>query len=135
MVSPPDRSKSVSLDSIDRGVARVEDKKIPNSRDLLEIEEIKSVQLQNKLAHSRIKNVKADRKMRQTYAGRILRYLESYSATVGIMVIATGFEWTGFTLPTEIVATLVGSTAVAAIGLVGFIARGLFQSPPEEPFR
>lgn len=133
MASLPAKAKGVSLDSIDTGIARVEDKTSPNARDLLEGEEVKSVQLQNKLANSRIKNVKADRKMRKTYAGRILRYLEVYSIVVGILVIASGFGWTGFVLPSEIIATLVGSTAIAAIGLVGFIARGLFRSPPDNP--
>lgn len=103
---------------------------MPDARDLLEAEEIKTAQLQNKLAKSRIKNVKADRKMRKTYAGRILLYLEIYSIIVGAMVLAAGFGLWGFSLPVEILASLVGSTAVAAIGLVGFIARGLFQPPP-----
>ena len=89
-------------------------------------------QLENKLARSRIKNVKADRKMRKTNAGRILRYLEIYSGAVGVMVVVSGFGLGGFNLPPEILATLVGSTAVAAIGLVGFIARGLFRSPPSD---
>ena len=69
--------------------------------------------------------------MRKTYAGRILLYLEIYSLVVALFIITAGFNLLGFTLPVEILASLVGSTAVAAIGLVGFIARGLFRSPPE----
>ena len=126
----PSKPPELSLDSIDAGVSSVEGKKAPDVRDLLEAEEIKTAQLQNRLARSRIKNVKADRKMRKTYAARILLYLEVYSAVVGLMVIAAGYRIFGFALPTDILAILVGSTAVAAIGLVGFIARGLFQTPP-----
>ena len=71
--------------------------------------------------------------MRKTYAGRILCYLEIYSVVVALLVIASGFaNITGFILPVEILASLVGSTALAAIGLVGFIARGLFRAPPED---
>ncbi len=83
----------------------------------------------NELAISRLKDREADRKMRTDYAGRILRYLEGYSLTVAAMVLASGYKLWGFALPIEILASLVGSTALAAIGLVGFIARGLFQPP------
>jgi len=126
--SPPN---PISLESIDRGIARVEGKVTADARDRLEVEGVIAVQLQNKLARSQIKNVKADRKMRQTYAGRILRYLEFYSVSVATLIIASGFRLWGFELPVEILASLVGSTALAAIGLVGFIARGLFRPPPE----
>jgi hypothetical protein len=96
---------------------------------MLERASAERAQLDNDLARSRIKNVKADRKMRRTYAGRILLYLEVYSTVVGLMVVTSGFKLFGFSLPVEILASLVGSTALAAIGLVGFIARGLFQPP------
>jgi hypothetical protein len=38
----------------------------------------------------------------------------------------------GFSLEQGVLAALVGSTAVAAIGLVGFIARGLFRPAPHD---
>lgn len=130
---PPLLLPKLTLDSIDAGIARVEEKKVADARDLLEIEGVKAAQLKNKLARSYIKNVKADRKMRKTYAGRILGYLEIYSASVGLMVIAHGFKLWEFALPEVVLASLVGSTAIAAIGLVGFVARGLFKAPPENP--
>ena len=132
MASLPEKLPELSLESIDAGLASVEGKHAPDARDLLEAEEIKTAQLQNRLARSRIKNVKADRKMRKQYAARVLRYLEVYSVAVGLMVVASGFHVFGFNLPVEILASLVGSTALAAIGLVGFIARGLFQAPPPQ---
>lgn len=132
MASPPAKPPELSLESIDAGLPSVEGKQAPDARDLLEAEEIKTAQLQNRLARSRIKNVKADRKMRKQYAARVLRYLEIYSVAVGLMVLASGFHVFGFVLPVEILASLVGSTALAAIGLVGFIARGLFQAPPPQ---
>ena len=133
MASQLPKLPEISLDSIDKGIARVEEKKVADARDLLEIEGIKTVQLQNKLARSKIKNVKADRTMRKKYAGRILLYLEIYSGIVGTMVITHGFKLWDFALPEVVLASLVGSTAIAAIGLVGFVARGLFKAPPENP--
>jgi hypothetical protein len=118
-----------TLDDIDAGVPVVEEVERPDPQDLEERHAAERAQLELKLARSRIKNVKADRKMRKTYAGRILFYLEAYSVVVGLMVLAAGFKLWGFELPNEILASLVGSTALAAIGLVGFIARGLFRPP------
>ncbi len=89
--------------------------------------------LRNELARAYIKNIDADRDMRKTYAGRILLYLECYSAGVLILLLLSGFEFFSFKLEAGILAALVGSTALAAIGLVGFIARGLFKSPPAPP--
>ncbi|MDP5281052.1 hypothetical protein Q9Q95_19155 [Sphingomonas sp. DG1-23] len=126
--SPPERPE-IALDDIDTGIALVEDVRRPDPIDVAERVAAERAQLENDLARSRIKNVKADRRMRKTYAGRILLYLELYSLAVGAMVLIAGFRVGGFALPSEILATLVGSTAVAAIGLVGFIARGLFRSP------
>jgi hypothetical protein len=95
---------------------------------------VQAAALRNKLAQAYIDNLDADRAMRQTYAGRILKYLELYSAGVGALLLFEGFgKYVGFLLDKEVVTTLVGSTAVAAIGLVGFIARGLFRALPPPP--
>lgn len=129
MNSPKVDPAELPIELIDKGVARVKGKREPDPKDL---EEIRSSQLQNELTQSKIDDRKADREMRKTYAGRILRYLEIYSIVVALLVIASGFaNTTQFILPVEILASLVGSTALAAIGLVGFIARGLFRAPPE----
>lgn len=124
------QQRSITLDSIDKGVALAESKTAPDSMDLLEDERLQKVRLENKLSHARIKDVKADRKLRKKYANRILRFLECYAGVVGALVVADGLHSVWFHLEKEVVATLVGSTAVAAIGLVGFIARGLFRPPP-----
>ena len=128
--SPELAAPPLTLDDIDTGVPAVEIVEAKGKLDLLEEHRIEEARLRNELARSHIENVNADRDMRKDYASRILRYLEWYSGAVGIMIIGSGFSWTTFHLPVEIAATLVGSTAVAAIGLVGFIAQGLFKSPP-----
>lgn len=132
MLNLPKQTDLITLDDIETGIQAVEHVSRPDPQDLLEQAMVERTQLENKLARSRIKNVKADRKMRKTYAGRILRYLEVYSVSVAVMIVASGFHIVGFDLPPEIQASLVGSTALAAIGLVGFIARGLFRPPPSE---
>jgi hypothetical protein len=48
-----------------------------------------------------------------------------------VIILLDGFKLLGFSLDHRVLATLVGSTAIAAIGLVGFIARGLFRPPPK----
>ena len=126
---PAKTAPPLTLEDIDTGVGAVAKIDRPDPQDLLERAAAERAQLENDLARSRIKNVRADRRMRKTYAGRILFYLEAYSIVVGLMVLAAGFRLFSFELPTEILMCLVGSTALAAIGLVGFIARGLFQPP------
>jgi hypothetical protein len=127
---PEPAAPPLTLDDIDTGVSAVETVDGKGKLDLLEEHRIEEARLRNELARSHIDNINADREMRKNYASRILRYLEWYSGVVGIMIVGSGFSWTTFSLPNEIAATLVGSTAVAAIGLVGFIAQGLFKSPP-----
>jgi hypothetical protein len=131
LISPTsqDQPSEITLDSIDAGVPLAESKTAPDAYDLLEDERLQKIRLENKFSRSRLKDVKADRRLRKTYANRILRFLEVYAGIVALMVVADGFHFLGFHLEKEVTATLVGSTAIAAIGLVGFIARGLFRPP------
>ena len=94
--------------------------------------ELHALQLDNELRRAKIEDVESDRKLRESYASRILGFLYCYSVVVGILVVASGLQvpWLPFELPGEVLALLVGSTAASAIGLVGFIARGLFNTPP-----
>ena len=92
---------------------------------------VQAAKLRNDLVQAYIENLNADRTMRQTYAGRILRFLEFYAGGVAVILLLAGFHPFDFTLEQGVTTTLVGSTAAAAIGLVGFIARGLFRPVPE----
>ena len=99
---------------------------------------IEAAALRNELARAYLENMKADRDMRKQYAGRILAYLECYSGGVGLLLFVSMIAKNdGVAQDPAVLTTLVGSTAVAAIGLVGFIARGLFRAPPaplSDPF-
>lgn len=125
----PGQPPNLTLDSIDKGVVLAESKKGPDAADLLEGEYLQKARLENRLSQARIDDVEADRELRKTYANRILRFLEWYAGGVGGLVVLDGFHFFWFHLEKEVTATLVGSTAISAIGLVGFIARGLFRPP------
>lgn len=134
MSSPDDQQPpKLTLDAIDSGLPLVQNKTAPDPIDLLEKERTETLRLTNKLHRARIKDVKADRSLRKQYASRILRFLEWYAIGVGLMILLDGFHFLWFHLEKEVAAALVGSTAIAAIGLVGFIAKGLFRPPPPPP--
>lgn len=128
-VLPPEEASAVEAGEVSEELAELENIQLSKGWSDLSIE---AATLKNEKTRAHIKNLDADRDMRTKYAARILRYLELYSGGVLVLLIASGFHRIGFVLPAEVLATLVGSTAIAAIGLVGFIARGLFR-PPEWP--
>lgn len=130
-IVPPEEASIIRAPEGERDMAVLEKDFFERS---LSSHTVHAAKLRNDLVQAYINNLDADREMRKTYAGRILKYLEFYSAGVGLLLLGEGFgTFIGFSLEKEVVTTLVGSTAVAAIGLVGFIARGLFRSPAELP--
>lgn len=87
-------------------------------------EEINSLKQDNK-------NKKGNRRLRRDYANKVFLYLAIYSAISAIIVFLNGFQnfpfGIKFQLDPVIVTTLIGSTAVAAIGLVLAVVNGLFK--------
>ena len=82
------------------------------------------------LDHSKAQTdaLKAKTHLSSKYARKIMRYLRAYSIATACILLLAGFKkWTGFSLPPSVLTTLVGSTAVAAIGLVGLVIKGLFK--------
>lgn len=112
----------VSIDDLSLGIDRISEKDEPDQYDILE-----KSNLEDQRILEEIKNLKSDRELREKYADKIIRFLEIYSSVVAVFICLHGFGL-GFTLPNEVLITLVGSTAVAAIGLVGFVAKGLFNN-------
>ena len=119
---PKKAEASLTLDDIGSGLPAV---KAKSDLDLLDKLEVKD--LEQAKALELIKNMQSDRDMRQTYANRILRFLEVYAIAVAVLIVLDGFNCLFWDLDKETVIALVGSTAIAAIGLVGFIAKGLFK--------
>ncbi len=74
-----------------------------------------------------LENIKLDRNLRKKYAGRVWGFLVAYLIIVVVILFLSGFSIYGFKLPDMVLIALVGSTAVAAIGLVRIIAKGLFD--------
>jgi hypothetical protein len=56
----------LTLDSIDKGIVLVENKKNPDPIDLLEDERVQKAKLENRLSQARIEDVEADRELRKT---------------------------------------------------------------------
>ncbi len=81
------------------------------------------------LREQEIKTLIADRDLRKKYANRVWWFFVFYLIIVCIFLLISGFPIFGFKLHDAVLVTLAGSTAVAAIGLVGIIAKGLFNQP------
>lgn len=67
-------------------------------------------------------------RLMEPYAGKVFRFLIGYCVVVTAFLVAQGFSIWGFSLPESVLAVLAGSTAAAAIGLVGFVVSGLFKA-------
>lgn len=112
----------VSIHDLGLGLDRISKKGEPDQYDILE-----ESSLEDQRIKEEINNLKSDRKLREKYADKIIRFLEIYAIVVATLICLHGFGL-GFFLPDDVLITLAGSTAVAAIGLVGFVAKGLFNN-------
>jgi hypothetical protein len=72
-------------------------------------------------------DLRMNRKLRWKYARWVFCYLVSYSCFVGLLLLASGANFCGFTLSEDVLSFLVGSTAASAIGLVLAVTTGLFK--------
>lgn len=62
------------------------------------------------------------------YAWAVLKFLCAYGGVVGVLLFFQGFGGDRFHINDGVMGVVVGSTAVAAIGLVHTVVKGLF--PP-----
>ena len=83
-----------------------------------------------KAAHNQqfVKDKELERELRKQYANEVLKYLWTYSKFVAVVIFVNGFCTPYWNIDNYVVVVLAGSTAVAAIGLVGFVVQGLFRS-------
>lgn len=79
------------------------------------------------LATEKISDAQSNRALRERLAGRVYWYLVGYSAGAFMLLVLHGAKYNGFALDKTVLALVVGSTAVSAIGLVGIVVRGLFK--------
>jgi hypothetical protein len=64
--------------------------------------------------------------MAEPYANKVFGFLVGYCVFVAAVLIMDGFPCFGFHISDVVLGIIAGSTAVAAIGLVGFVVSGLF---------
>ena len=122
--------KRVALDKIAKGKAATEEKRSLDGKDKLEQAVVENDRLSQQVEEYRQRNadIEANRELRKEYANKVYRYLLWYSGSCGLLLLLSGFsESTRFKLPDTVLTVLVGSTAAAAIGLVGFVVNGLFR--------
>jgi len=74
--------------------------------------------------HEKNSDTAANRTLRETYANRVFYYLVSYTVSIFLFVLFSGAKF--LMIENSVLLTMVGSTAVAAIGLVGIVVKGLF---------
>ncbi len=125
------------LNDIEVAGSSIEQEATPDNADLSELVtrlELFNVdgdksELERDKLKEEVENIKADRELRKKYASRVWGFLVCYLITVIVFLLMSGFSICGFKLHDAVLVTLAGSTAVAAIGLVGIIAKGLFNQP------
>lgn len=74
-------------------------------------------------------DVRAD--LMEPYANKVFWFLVAYCLFVGGLLVMKGFKLAGFDLSDTVAGIIAGSTAVSAIGLVGFVVSGLFGAKRE----
>jgi hypothetical protein len=90
----------------------------------LKVEELKS-ELDKEKQQDRCEKIRAD--LMKPYANKVFGFLIGYCVCIGVFLLMQGTKYHGFELPETVLAIIAGSTAVSAIGLVGFVVNGLFS--------
>ncbi|MEX0504049.1 hypothetical protein AB3X55_10680 [Alphaproteobacteria bacterium LSUCC0719] len=117
----PDLSNDLS-EFLSKGAQFAREKQSADELDRGEVEAAQYLALQE-----RIKDQQSDRNLREKYANRLFWFLCIYNFVVLLLLVMQGFPSCPFQLPDIVLTTLVGSNAVAAIGLVSTVSRGLFK--------
>lgn len=96
-----------------------------------------------------IKNLKQNRKIKKNFSKQVINYLWWFSLSCLVIIFLEGFspkiylyinlnyfhfnfKLNGFHIDDVPLTTLIGSTAVSAIGLVAIVLQGLFKVPKDE---
>ena len=121
----------VDIDDITSEVTRLrinDAKKSQHSKEVYNHLEIEIGEQQIEHLKQVIKDKELDRKLREQYSSRVIWYLWFYSGFVAIVIVVNGFCDSCWSVDFRVLMVLAGSTSVAAIGLVGFVIQGLFNS-------
>ena len=128
LTAQPD-SKGIQLQDIEASLKIVEEKREPDEKDLQETRGLDARKMRAEIDAIEQGNSDraANRQLRSQYADKVYKYLSWYTFGALVITLLAGFKIQGFALPDLVLSTIVGSTAVAAIGLVGFVVNGLFK--------
>lgn len=124
----PRKRQKLPIESVAAGVPAVKEKIASDENDRKEVndlndqERLAKIEGQNQLN----KDKETNRDLRSKFATRVFNYLIFYSIFVASLLVLSGFKY--ISLSDGVLTTMVGSTAVAAIGLVGFVVNGLFKN-------
>lgn len=129
---PP--SRKVPLESISSGVGPVSQKRSKDSKDKQEVATLSHARTRAEIARISESNfdLRVNRRMRRDYGRAVFIYLVAYSIFAAVVIVLSGWKIGGFELPQVVLAAIVGSTAVSAIGLVGIVVTGLFKTAAEK---
>ena len=124
----PHERKTVDLEKIIAGLPAVKSKGTPDAQDKKEEKSLEIIERTVKIDQIRQLNTdrRINRKLRTGLSRNVFCYLVCYSFFVASIVVAFGLGY--LYLPDSVLAAMVGSTAVAAIGLVGFVVSALFRN-------
>jgi hypothetical protein len=87
--------------------------------------ELKRTELQKK--QGEVKDMDQNRSQRDKYAAKIFVLMAVYLALTLLTVYLSATECIAFTVPTEVLVTLVATTAVEVIGLFVLVVKYLFR--------
>ena len=121
--------EDASLDRLlDNAESLVDEKTQKDAKDEDEEREARRQERQHgfDLKEEELRARQDERNLRRSYANRVFGFLITYCAFVGFCILAQGFKFGGFGLDRYVLAALVGSTSISAIGVVSSVVRGLF---------
>lgn len=113
--------------AMERSLESLDAKTSPDGNDKEEDQAAKEARAKTRSLEEQNEDKRSFRQLREKYARWVFRYLVCYSLACAAIVVLAGSQWGGFTLPEVVLSYLVGSTAVAAIGLVLAVTHGLFK--------
>ena len=119
---------TISPDKIGAGRQRTQAKSAPDRADRLENAAATKAEAEAEALIEENRDKRALRKLRFQYAKHVYWFLIWYCTGALSIVLLDGFKVGGFDVQDTALTVIVGSTAVSAIGLVGFVVNGLFSS-------
>lgn len=121
-----DKAPQIEVSDIEAGLEKVRAKS-SDEIDNLEATSAENtrLELQNDHLREKIASLAAAKKLREELAKNVFKFLLVYSVVVLILIFFEGFNLFGFDMPDLTLTALAGGTAVAILGIIGYIAKGL----------